>query len=332
MRLAYDQDSYPSQLRHLPDPPRVLTTTGPLERPSRVVAIVGSREALPESEAFAYLLAYKLAQEGVVVVSGGALGVDAAAHRGALAARGVTWCVLPCGRRRCAPSENRRLFQAISVAPGGRLVWPFRDETHADKTTPRYRNGVLMALADAAVVVQAHYRSGSLNAASWARQLGRELWMVPSSPWVTAFCGSNLWLQRGHAKLAGAPSELLTALVGRPMKWTTPSEEASRALEAEGLPVLSLEVPAVHGRTAAAELSLPSSQKKRRRPGPSRGAETADEKAIRSAMSRQPMHLDAIASRARLPVGATVTALLTLALEDVVVEGPDGFFRLQIAG
>lgn len=332
MRLALDQASYPPRLRHLPDPPRVVTTTGELEGASRVVAIVGSREALPESEAFAYLLAYKLAQEGVVVVSGGAVGVDAAAHRGALAARGATWCVLPCGRRHASPIENRRLFQAIAVAPGGRLVWPFRDETHASKTTPRYRNGVLMALADAAVVVQAHYRSGSLNAASWAKQLGRELWMVPGSPWVTAFCGSNLWLHRGHARLAGAPTELLTALVGRPVKWTSPGEEARRALEEEGLPVLALETEAVLDRSAAVPLTRRSSTKKRRSSGPSRGPDTAAEKSILSVLSRQPMHLDAIASRARLPVSTAVTALLTLALEDVVVEGPDGFFRLQIAG
>lgn len=219
MRFHRDEPSYPARLHQLPDPPRILTTTGPLDVTPRVVAIVGSRRAVQGSAAFAYTLAYALARAGVVVVSGGAFGVDAAAHRGALAAGGRTWAVLPCGRATCAPLENKRLFQAISMSPGGRLVFPLPDDRGTRKDGFRYRNGILTALADDVVVVQAHFASGSLNAAGWARSLRRRLWMVPAAPWMTSYCGTNAWLRLGYAKPVWSPTELLTTLVGRRVPW-----------------------------------------------------------------------------------------------------------------
>ncbi len=335
MRFDRADDQYPPALRALPDPPRVLTTTGPLVRSRRVVAIVGSRGALPGSAAFAYALAYALAAEGLVVVSGGALGVDAAAHRGALAAGGATWAVLPCGRNACAPPENKRLFQAIALSPGGRLVWPLPDDRGAEKKTFRYRNGVLTALADDVVVVQAHFKSGSLNAAGWARSLGRRIWMVPAAPWMTSFCASNAWIASGLATPVWSATALLEQIVGRKVPWPT-------ELDYRDTPVIGTDElgAAAEGRALGHAAERPIRQvtkrpgKKSRKPSPRRlpGFRSTDENAVIAALSGDPIHLDAIAFRARLPVSSTVTALLTLALEDVVVEGPDGFFRLQIAG
>jgi predicted Rossmann fold nucleotide-binding protein DprA/Smf involved in DNA uptake len=113
IRYQLDHRDYPEALRELPNPPAVLTASGPLE-PRRAIAIVGSRQAGDEARAFAHDLAYQLASAGIVVVSGGAVGVDAAAHRGALEAGGTTWVVSPTGKDRVYPAEHRALFEEIA--------------------------------------------------------------------------------------------------------------------------------------------------------------------------------------------------------------------------
>lgn len=336
MRYCRDESNYPTRLRTLPDPPRALTTTGPLEPRARVVAIVGARAATPRSLAFAFDLARALAREDVVVVSGGARGVDSAAHRGALAAGGSTWAVLPTGRQHCVPPENRRLFQAIAMSPGGRLIWPLADEKGAQPETFRYRNSVLTALADDVVVVQAHLESGSLNAASWSRQLGRRTWTVPAPPWSASFAGSNLLLSKGHARPIWATEDLLGALAGHPVRdatWWRSGLPRDAEIELLEGPREGADPTAELDRAAKRPIRRRSRKASKAPPKAPRGRRwTTEESSVLSVLSTDPRHLDTIALQACLGVSSTVTALLTLALEDVVVEGPDGFFRLQIAG
>src|SRR5690606_14114795 len=94
--LTPEDADYPSRLRRLPSP-RPIDTSGPLDR-SIAIAVVGARRATPEALAFTSAVAETLARAGVVVISGGAEGVDTAAHRGALASGGRTWVVAPTGR------------------------------------------------------------------------------------------------------------------------------------------------------------------------------------------------------------------------------------------
>src|SRR4051794_10108698 len=107
-RLVPGHPRYPRSLENLPAPPP-LTTSGPLDHEGYVVAIVGSREPTPEALAFASELAAELARANVVVISGGARGIDTAAHEAALA-HGATWCVAPTGRDHVYPEENAKLF------------------------------------------------------------------------------------------------------------------------------------------------------------------------------------------------------------------------------
>jgi DNA processing protein len=169
--------------------------TVPAERP-RTLAIVGSRDALPETLAYAKHLAARAAAQGIVVVSGGALGIDAAAHEGALAAGGSTWVVSPVPIGEVTPKANASLF-ARAAASGGAVLT--RQLTSAILKSSIYfkRNELLVALADALVVVQAGQRSGALNAAKHARDLGVPCWAVPGPPWL----GSPM---RGCAQLVDA--------------------------------------------------------------------------------------------------------------------------------
>jgi DNA processing protein len=283
---------YPARLRALPTPPASITIEGgPLDA-RRAVAIVGTREPTDDAAAFAFELAGAVARCGGVVVSGGAVGIDTAAHRGALEAAGRTWVVAPTGRGKVFPAENAPLFDAVAATDGA-MVWPFADGSQPIPGAFQKRNAVLAALADVLVVVQAGTPSGALNAAASARRLGRPLWVVPGPPWQPKFTGCLHLLAAG----AGGGARMLASV-----------ESFLRAADLD-----------------QAQLGLPL-------PMP-RSAPRFDDPALAAlyeACSTDARHLDEIALRARVCTSAAATGLLTLALENVLLEGPDGFFRRAI--
>jgi DNA processing protein len=160
------------------------------------VAIVGSRRASPYGEAVAEQLACDLARAGVVVVSGLALGIDAAAHRGTLAGGGVTVAVMGTGVDIVYPAAHARLADDI-IATGGALVSQF-----ADGTTPRRhnfpaRNWTMAALSDAVVVVEATEGSGALITAAAALELHKEVMAVPGSVFSPLSVGTHSLIRDG---------------------------------------------------------------------------------------------------------------------------------------
>ena len=211
MKLEPLDADYPRALCHLNQPP-ALTLSGPLDTGRRVVAIVGSRSAPKEACAFTHALAYHLAKAGVVVVSGGAVGIDSTAHLGAVAAGGTTWCVACTGRGQMFPESNRALFEHLEQSSSSRMIWPFPDGTPKDKHTPRFRNGVLVGLAECVIVVQAGIKSGSRNAITWARHLGRRLFLVPSTPWDPLYDGTMIEGARGGAEALWSTEHLFHEL------------------------------------------------------------------------------------------------------------------------
>lgn len=278
--------SYPAALRQLASPPD-LTTSRDLPVGITAIAIVGTREPAPEARELAYELGRSIAAAGAVVVSGGAVGIDRAAHEGALAADGVTLAVVGTGKDHVFPAEHADLYERIAASRGA-MVWPFPDDRGPRTSGFLRRNGVLVALSSAVVVIQAGKRSGALNAASWARRLGRTLWVVPQAPWAAAgFEGSLGELGRGARPFTSVP----------------------RFMRAEGIG---------EGR---AQLSLPLGAAK----PPPVGLSSA-EIAVLSALGPRPRHLDDLEALSGLPLTELQTALLTLTLENVVEEGPLGFF------
>jgi DNA processing protein len=131
------------------------------------VAIVGTRAATPYGRRLAHQIAAELGQAGCCILSGLALGIDAAAHEGALEARAPTIGVLGSGHRRFFPRRNRPLAERI-LASGGAVLSPYPPDQPAFRGQFLERNGVVAALADAVLVVEAPARSGALNTAGWA--------------------------------------------------------------------------------------------------------------------------------------------------------------------
>lgn len=174
------------------------------------VAIVGSRRPSPYGEAVAEQLGLELARAGVVVVSGLALGIDAAAHRGALNAAGVTVAVLGTGVDVIYPAAHASLAEQI-LAAGGALVSQFPDGTAPRRHNFPARNYTMAALSDAVVVVEAAEGSGALITAEAALDLHKEVMAVPGSVFSPLSVGAH-GLIRDGAALVQNSRDVLAAL------------------------------------------------------------------------------------------------------------------------
>jgi DNA protecting protein DprA len=175
-----------------------------------MIAVVGTRRPTVEAEHFARTLAQQLVAHGFAVISGGAAGIDTAAHEGALSGAGSTLVVAPAGWYEPYPESNRNLFRQIVNRGGGYISLVEPDQR---ALTPNFfaRNAVLVALSRATVVIQAPLRSGARNSAHVARKIGRLLFVVPSAPWVETGAGCTVELRLG-ARPLGTLADLLTGL------------------------------------------------------------------------------------------------------------------------
>lgn len=201
---------YPGRLGDVSDPPSLLYVLGTLVSSDRSIAIVGSRAASKRGTACARRIACELVGLDSVVVSGGALGIDTAAHAGALDGDGSTVAVLGTGLDVAYPARNARLFDTIRRR-GGALVTPYKEGAQPLPHHFLRRNRIIAGLSDAVVVVEASARSGSLHTARAARAYGRTVVAVPGSP-------GTEWLISTGAAVAESAEDVLAALGGRPRR------------------------------------------------------------------------------------------------------------------
>jgi DNA processing protein len=178
------------------------------------VAIVGSRRPSPYGEAVAEQLAADLARAGVIVVSGLALGCDAAAHRGALVGGGVTVAVMGTGVDIVYPAAHFRLAEEI-LAAGGALVSQFPNGTAPRRHNFPARNLTIAALSDVVVVVEAVQGSGALITAEAALELHKEVMAVPGSIFSPLSVGTHALIRDGAGLVQNARDVLAAAGVGR---------------------------------------------------------------------------------------------------------------------
>jgi DNA processing protein len=201
---------YPPLLAEIPDPPDCLWTRGDCAILQRTaVAVVGARAASRDGLQIAAQLAGDLARAGVVVVSGLARGVDAAAHAGALDAGGSTVAVLGTGIDLVYPAENRELHDRI--AAGGLLVTEFPPGSPPEAFHFPRRNRIISGLSKAVVIVEAREKSGSLITARLAAEQGRDVMAVPGASLYGRNKGSHALLKDG-AKLVESAVDILQEL------------------------------------------------------------------------------------------------------------------------
>jgi DNA processing protein len=228
--LPWNDPSYPVALTTIVDPPPVLWTrgcAGALSAPA--VAIVGSRAASPYGLAVAEQLAGDLAASGLVIVSGLARGVDSAAHRGALAAGGVTVAVLGSGVDVIYPPEHAALGRAIDAT--GAVISELVPGTGPQQWFFPLRNRIISGLSRAVVVIEAGEKSGSLITARCALDQGRDVLAVPGNVLSGRSRGAHALLRDG-AKIVESADDILEELgMGGPSAGVrSPGAEDSRGL------------------------------------------------------------------------------------------------------
>ncbi len=214
-------DRLPVGIADLPDPPQRLYLWGRMP-PRPWVAVVGTRRASDGALAYTRQLSAELTRAGATVVSGGAQGIDAAAHEGALDAGGCTVIVAPSSFEKPYPAAHADLFQRV-VDRGGGVLSEHGRGVSAKRHVFFARNAIMVACSSAVVLMEAPFRSGARNATQWARRLKRALFVVPHPPWHSAGRGNITELQLGGRPLASHRDVLkLLARAGHPLITTGP--------------------------------------------------------------------------------------------------------------
>lgn len=245
---------------------------------------MGTRYADEEAILFTRGLARDLAAAGLTVISGGAYGIDAAAHEGALEASGRTVAVLATGFREAYPPRHGPLFGRI--AENGALVTEAPDDQRPFPGLFLERNRLIAALADSVVVVQAPSRSGALSTASWARRLDRALLAVPAAPWDPRGEGCLRLLREGANVCTSARDVLSVRSPEADSFLSEPRDAVGNAPDLAGL--------------------------------------DENERAVLALLDRRQRYPDEIARKSGIPVSRVQRALLTLKLRGLAEERGDG--------
>jgi DNA processing protein len=317
---------YPKVLLELPDPPLILYATGSAAAYARIaaqstpidIAIVGSRHATPQGLQNARSFAKAFAQAGMYIVSGLALGIDGAAHEGALDAQmdfgqaaGSTIAVVGTGLDRVYP--KRHLDLAHRIVQSGLIISEFAIGTPPlPENFPR-RNRIIAALTQGTLVVEAAIQSGSLITARQALDLGKEVFAIPGSIHSPQSKGCHHLIKQG-AKLVESSQDVIEELP------TKPSQERSNAM-------ISIALHAVYSPEEG-QNRLENSSNCDPDVTPSESIHRpARESELLQALGHDPVSLDALIDRTGVPVAMLQVQLLELELIGDVARLPGGFFQ-----
>lgn len=244
--MTSGDETYPSRLKNIYDPPPVLYVRGQLRKEDEVaVAIVGSRKTSSYGRAMTERVSQELATRGVTIVSGMARGIDSVAHQGAISAGGRTIAVLGCGVDVVYPPENRNLFQ--DIIDHGAILSEFPMGSPPEGSHFPKRNRVISGLSVGVVVVEAGQRSGSLITANYALEQGRDVFAVPGNIGMASSRGTNQLIKQG-AKLVESSQDILIEITPQWQKEdeiTPPAKDPANHLpeEERGLYGLLTETP-----------------------------------------------------------------------------------------
>jgi DNA processing protein len=289
--LIQSDEDYPELLKQIYDPPIVLYVKGTLNaKDKNSVALVGSRMTTPYGLEVARKLSYQLAYIGVTVVSGGARGIDTAAHQGAISAKGRTIAVLGTGINLVFPPENAALFER--VAANGAVVSQFPFNRNADKQSFPIRNRIVAGMTLGTVVVEANLTSGALITANMAVEAGRQVFAVPGRIDSPRSKGCHELIKKG-AKLCEGAEDILSEF-----EYLFPaSNRPAGASETGILPALNL---------------------------------SENEQKVYDALEKEESNIDEVIRRSGLPSSAVSVALLSLEMKRLVRQLPGKMFNRNV--
>lgn len=319
-RILTMQDAdYPVRLRNIYEPPCLLYVKGtlPLIDEEAAIAMVGTRKATPYGITAAQELAFAMAKQGALIVSGGARGIDTAAHQGALRAGAKTIALLGCGLDVVYPAENRWLFQ--DIAASGALMTEYPPGTPVRGANFPVRNRIISGLCLATVVVEAAERSGALITAHTALEQGRDVFAVPGPINAPMSRGCNRMIADGEAALVADTSDILWEYEARyphklhcgrvEMPQTMGYQARQEAAAAHSVEEEPEKLPALDVRPGHTEL-------------------TDDQVRIVKQLKDGELQVDDLIEAVELPTRRVLSALTVLQIEGYVVENGGKRFSL----
>jgi DNA processing protein len=230
-KLTLGAADFPEVLRNIPAPPKQLFVLGDLEGllDRHIVAIVGARKMSLYGKQVSIRLASELAERGIVIVSGLAMGVDSTAHRNALDVGGQAIAVLPSPLDNIVPAMNRRLAEEI-IKSGGALVSEYGPGEATYKQNFIARNRLVSGLSKIVLITEAGEKSGALHTASFALKQGKHVMAVPGNINAPGSIGTNNLIKAGHAQATTSSIDVLHEL-GLNIKSTKPKARGSNQQE-----------------------------------------------------------------------------------------------------
>jgi DNA processing protein len=285
--ITLNDPVYPALLREIPDPPPLLYICGTLNGLEKNIAVVGSRNATAYGISATQRLCADLAAFDMTIVSGMAIGIDTAAHQGALAVKGKTIAVLGSGLNKIYPSENVNLFRRI--AENGAVISEFTLDTEPEAHNFPIRNRIISGMSMGTVVVEATRKSGSLITARLAAEQNREVFAVPGSIQSFKSTGTHTLIKQGAKLVENAQDVLeeLAAFIDAPLQFQDRDS----------------------GHNATSTSLLPP-----------------DELAVYKVLSPYPEHIDMIVRKTRIEPGKLLGLLLQLELKGMVHQLPGKLF------
>ncbi|MEO0295647.1 MAG: DNA-processing protein DprA [candidate division WOR-3 bacterium] len=208
--LTIFDNQYPEELKRCPLPPLVIYMKGKISTlKKRKIGIIGTRKPTKYGREVALEFSKKLSEKGVVIVSGGARGIDTIAHLGAIEAGGETICIFGSGLNVFYPPENIKIFKKIEE--NGSLISEYPPDTKPFAYNFPMRNRIIAALSEALLIVEAGEKSGTFITVKWALDMGKEIFAIPGEIYSPKSRGPNFLIKQG-AILVTDPSEILEYL------------------------------------------------------------------------------------------------------------------------
>lgn len=290
-KIALKSKDYPKNLKNIYNPPPQLYVNGKLlEEDAMAVGIVGSRRASIYGMETAERLGFELAARGITVVSGMARGIDSAAHRGALKAKGRTIAVLGSGHGNIYPPENKELYHEI--AKSGAVVTEYEDEMQPLSMNFPRRNRIISGLSLGLVVVEAARNSGALITADFAAEQGRTVFAVPGKVSSSTSLGTNDLIKDG-ARLVQSADDIIEELNIAEIKPLEGDEKEEKDGRIEKMTKAYIY-----------------------------NALTEDERKVYKALSDEPAYIDEILDKTSLNTAKASKAILNLELKKLIKELP----------